>query len=87
MHAQRSETVDLDRQHACHSTRCFIRDLRRVAALPLEMVRPDIRTRRRVHQLEIYSQRAVIALDVTGDRVLHAKICHEAGHVDLTIAI
>jgi len=65
----------------------FIRNQRWVAALPLQMIGPDIRASCRVDQLEIYSQRAVIALDVAGNRVLHAKIRHEARHVHLTIAI
>src|SRR6266496_4014728 len=51
------------------------------------MVGPDIRSGRRVHQLKIYSQSAVTALNATDHRVLHTQVCHEVCHVHLTIAI
>jgi len=51
------------------------------------MVGPEIRSGRRVHELKIYSQSAVRALNAPDDRVLHTEVRHKVCHVRLTIPI
>src|SRR5262249_57759219 len=86
-HAQRAEMANLHGKHPSDSPCRLVGNAYWVAALPLQMVRPDIRSRRRVHQLKIYSQPSAVALNVTDNRVLHTEVCHEVRHACLTIAI
>ena len=79
--------ANLDGKHPGDSPCRLVGNAYRVAALPLQMVRPDIRSRRRVHQLKIYSQPSAVALNVTDNRVLHTEVCHQVWYVRLTIAI
>src|ERR1700756_4393752 len=51
------------------------------------MVGPEVRSGRRVHQLKIYSQSAVRALNATDDRVLRTEVSHKVCHVHPTIPI
>src|SRR6516164_11587944 len=51
------------------------------------MVGPEVRSARRVHQLKIYSQSAVRALNATDDRVLHTEVSHKVCHVRLTLPL
>ena len=51
------------------------------------MVGPEVRSGRRVHQLKIYSQSAVRALNATDDRVLHTEVSHKVCDVHPTIPI
>ena len=67
--------ADLDRKHPGDTTRRFIGNEGWVGALALQMIGPDVRSGCRIHQLKVYFQLGVIALNVTDDRVLHAEVC------------
>ena len=61
----------------------FVGNDGRVGAFALQMAGPDVRSGGGIHQLKVYFQRGVVALNVTDDCILHAEIRLQTAYVGL----